>query len=202
MKTEKDYIGDIAAIRNMMERSSKFLSLSGWAGVMAGIYALAGAWLADRYFGYRPAALLDPAIEVPGALLLLALAILVLALGTAILLSSRRAAARKEKIWNTTSQRMLLQMAIPLLSGGILALIFLSQGLNGALAPVTLLFYGLALVNAGSFTYRAIRLLGIIEIILALFAFYFVPYSMLCWALGFGLMHILTGIYLHYTQKR
>src|SRR4030095_704001 len=31
-------------IKSIMERSSRFISLSGWSGVAAGICALAGAW--------------------------------------------------------------------------------------------------------------------------------------------------------------
>jgi predicted lysophospholipase L1 biosynthesis ABC-type transport system permease subunit len=40
MNTQAD---DIKAIREMMEKSSKFLSLSGLSGVVAGCAAIAGA---------------------------------------------------------------------------------------------------------------------------------------------------------------
>ena len=54
MKEEQNYIQDIAEMRSMMERSSKFLSLSGLAGIMAGIYALSGAYIAYKVFYFNP----------------------------------------------------------------------------------------------------------------------------------------------------
>ena len=63
MKEEQKYIRDIAEIRSMMERSSKFLSLSGLAGVMAGIYALAGAFIAYRTFSFNPVEVVDPTLD-------------------------------------------------------------------------------------------------------------------------------------------
>jgi predicted lysophospholipase L1 biosynthesis ABC-type transport system permease subunit len=52
MKEDQDYIRDIAEMRSMMERTSKFMSLSGLAGIMAGIYALAGAMIAYLVFDF------------------------------------------------------------------------------------------------------------------------------------------------------
>lgn len=202
MKTEKDYRSDIAAIRHMMERSSKFLSLSGWAGVMAGLYALGGAWLAYDQFNFNPAEPAYPAILMPMQLIVLAVVILILALGTAVVLSHRKAVKRNERIWNTASRRMLLQMAFPLVAGGLFALILISKDLVGLLTPVTLLFYGLSLVCAGSFTYKEIRFLGIMEILLGLAGACYTAYGLLFWAIGFGLLHILTGVYLHYKYEQ
>ncbi|MCK5705545.1 MAG: hypothetical protein KAI29_30555, partial [Cyclobacteriaceae bacterium] len=48
MKQTKDYLEDISEIRNIMERSSNFISLSGLSGIMAGIYALIGSFIAYR----------------------------------------------------------------------------------------------------------------------------------------------------------
>lgn len=205
MKEEKDYIRDIAEIRSMMERSSKFLSLSGWAGVLAGIYALCGAYIAHRFFHFDPAKPLYDATELPerlSAIIFLACVILVLAVGTAILLSYWKAVKRGEKLWNPTAKRLLVNMAVPLIAGGLLVLVLISRGLIGLVAPVTLLFYGLALYNASRFTYEDIRTLGLIEMGLGLISAYFMGYGLLFWALGFGVMHIIYGIYLHYRYER
>ncbi|MEX2483109.1 MAG: hypothetical protein WED10_01025, partial [Brumimicrobium sp.] len=153
MKEEQDYIQDITEIRSMMERSSKFLSLSGWAGVMAGIYALTGAYIAYAHFQFNP----DEILYASGSfdiqnVILLATLILILAIGTAIFLSSKKANKRGEKVWNATSRRLLVSMSVPLVACGILILVILSKGLIGLIAPLTLLFYGLALYNAGKFT--------------------------------------------------
>ena len=97
---------------------------------------------------------------------------------------------------------MLIHMAVPLVTGGLLLLLLLSAGLVGLLAPFSLLFYGLALYNAGQFTYQEVRTLGLLEIGLGLLGTYFIAYGLLCRALGFGVLHILYGIYIHYKYER
>lgn len=208
MKEEQDYIRDIAEIRSMMERSSKFLSLSGWAGVMAGIYALLGAFLVYRLYHFNPDKI-DYAVTQPSDLssvvqkvVFIAITILVLAIVTAILLSNKKARNRGEQGWNTTTRRMLLDMAIPLVTGGLLILVLLYKGLIGFAAPFSLLFYGLALYNASKFTYAEIRSLGLIQIVLGLFSSYFIIYGLLCWAIGFGVFHIIYGVIMHYKYER
>ncbi|WP_315823524.1 hypothetical protein [Paraflavitalea speifideaquila] len=128
--------------------------------------------------------------------------VLVLAIGTSIFLSVRKAHTRGEKLWNSTAKRLLLNMAVPLVTGGLLLLIFIARGMTGFLAPFTLIFYGLALYNASKFTYEEVRSLGLIEIGLGLLGTCFVGYGLLCWALGFGLVHIIYGIYMHYRYER
>lgn len=208
MKAEQDYIRDIAEMRSMMERSSKFLSLSGWAGIMAGIYALSGAFIAYRILYFNPDEIVYDTIrngELSFSLLkvmLLAITILVLALGTAIFLSIKKAGKRGEKLWNPVTKRLLINMAVPLVAGGILILILVSKGLIGLIAPFTLLFYGLALYNASKFTYEDIRVLGLVEIALGLVSTIFIGYGLIFWALGFGVAHIIYGIYMHYRYER
>jgi uncharacterized membrane protein YidH (DUF202 family) len=195
-------------MRSMMERSSKFLSLSGLAGIMAGIYALAGAYIAYKIFYFNPDEIVYNTIRsgsVSSSLLqviLLAVLILVLALGTAIYLSYKKADKRGEKLWNPTARRLMINMAVPLVVGGLLILILISKGLIGLVAPFTLIFYGLALYNASKFTYEEVRSLGLIEIALGLVSSYFVGYGLLFWALGFGVVHIIYGIYMHYRYER
>lgn len=208
MKEERDYVRDLAEIRAMMERTSKFLSLSGWAGIMAGLYGLAGAYLAYKFiylksgeFTYSP---LKPwtGLDLLVSLTILGLIVLVLALSTAVILSRRKARKRGEAIWNTTSRRLLMNMSVPLLAGGLLILMLISKGYIGFVAPFSLIFYGLALYNASNFTYGEVRMLGLLEILLGLFGMYFVDYGLICWALGFGVLHIVYGIYIHYRYER
>ncbi|HYC29261.1 MAG TPA: hypothetical protein VEB42_10600 [Chitinophagaceae bacterium] len=123
MKEDQDYIRDIAEMRSMMERSTKFLSLSGLAGIMAGIYALAGAFIAWKVFDFEPNETVDNTILLQ--LIGLAAAVLILAIGTAIFLSLRKANKLREKFWNATSRRLALNMSVPLVAGGLLILILL-----------------------------------------------------------------------------
>jgi len=208
MKEEKDYIRDIADIRSMMERSSKFLSLSGWAGILAGIYALSGAFIAYNFLDFNPDQIISDTLNSGSSsssllkVILLALLILILAISTASFLSYRKANKRGEKIWNPTTRRLLVNMAVPLVTGGLLILVLISKGLIGLVAPSTLLFYGLAIYSASKFTYDEVKILGFIEIGLGLISAYFVEYGLLIWALGFGVVHIIYGIYMYYRYEK
>lgn len=208
MKEEKDYIKDISEIRSMMERSSKFLSLSGLAGVMAGVYALAGAFIAYKVFDFNPDAIMYSAEESVSStasltnVIYVALAILILALSTVVFLSGRNAGRKGEKLWNQTTRRLMTDMAVPLAAGGILILILISKGMIGLIAPISLIFYGLALFNASKLTLEEVRVLGIIQVVLGLAGACFVEYGLLIWALGFGAVNIIYGIYMHYKYER
>ncbi len=199
---------DIAEIRSMMERSSKFLSLAGWAGIMAGLYALAGAAIAYFLLHYRPGANSIEQYErgvLPGnftPIILLALAVLVLSVGTAVVLSAKKAAKKGEKIWNATSRRLLAATAVPLAAGGLLILLLMAKELMVLAAPLSLVFYGLALFSASRYTYDDVRSLGLIQVALGLVATLAIEWSLLLWALGFGVVHIIYGIYIHFKYER
>lgn len=208
MKTEQEYIRDLTEIRSMMERSTRFLSLTGWSGIMAGLYALAGAFIAWKLFYLNGSEGIYNSLErqvLSDSVLyqfFLALVILVLAIGTAILLSWRKSTKSGEGLWNSAARRLVINMVIPLATGGILILILISKGLLGLIAPLTLIFYGLALLNASKFTFEEVKYLGIIEIVLGLAASYFIGYGLLFWAAGFGFMHIIYGIYMHLRYEK
>ena len=208
MKEEKDYIKDISEIRSMMERSSRFLSLSGLSGVMAGIYALAGVLVAYLVFGFNPDSVtytITSESDSPANIsnvIFVALVILALALGTVIYLSRRNAGKRGEKIWSTTTRRLLANMMVPLSAGGILIVILIMNNLAGLAAPVSMIFYGLALFTASKMTFEEVKLMGVIQIFLGLVAASFIQYSLIIWALGFGVVNIVYGIFMHYKYER
>ena len=207
MATEEKYINDITEIRSMMERSTRFLSLTGWSGIMAGVYALAGSFLAYRIIsagGSELIPLLVPTGELSSLneLVLLALAVLVFALGTAIILSRLKTRKSGERLWNPASRRLVFNLAVPLVTGGIFIFIMLTMGLIGLIAPASLIFYGLALLNASKFSFEELKYFGIIEIFLGLLASYYFEYGLFFWALGFGIMHIVYGIYMHVKYEK
>jgi hypothetical protein len=204
---ENNYIQDITEIRSMMERSSKFLSLSGWAGILAGIYALAGALIAYKVFDFNPDKVVFNFAEGNTSalyinIILLATLVLFLALGTAIYFSYKRSDKRGEKLWTPTTKRLLANMAVPMAAGGILIIILMVNGLTGLVAPFTLLFYGIALFNASRLTIKEVEILGYVQILLGLAGSLFVEYGLLLWAFGFGVAHIVYGIYMYYRYER
>jgi hypothetical protein len=201
MKKEREYIQDIAQIRNMMERSSKFLSLSGWAGIMAGIYALAGVYLAISLLDFWPDSFYYHT-PFDNEVALLACAVLLISLVTAVYFSYKKASKLKEKIWNTTTKRLLFHLSIPLVSGGFVVLVLMLNDLHGLLIPFSLIFYGLALYSGSKFTMKEVRILGLCQLALGLLAILFISQSIFFWAVGFGLVHIIYGIYMHIRYEQ
>ncbi|MCC6551045.1 MAG: hypothetical protein IT279_13350 [Ignavibacteriaceae bacterium] len=203
MKETQDYLRDLAEIRSMMERSSKFLSLSGWAGIMAGLYALAGTHIAYWNLDFNPDTVFYSAGEsTPGNVVLLGICVLTLAIANAVFVSWQKARKKGESAWNPVSKKMLADMAVPLVTGGGLLLIFLAEGMYGLLIPVTLLFYGLALNSGGRYTFAEIRYMGLVQIFLGLLSMLFIEYSIFIWAAGFGMVHIIYGIYMYFRYEK
>ena len=195
-------LDDLSQIRSIMERSKKYLSLSPWAAIMAGIYALLGAGIVYWKVYYSPEVLYDhvrrgqvssPLLE----LLSIAIAVFVLAAGTALWLNYRKASKAGEKLWSKTAIRLAINFLIPMLAGGVFVLILFLRGYYSLIAASTLLFYGLALLNAGNFTFTDIRSLGISEILIGLLAALFPGKGLFFWALGFGVLHIIYGVMMY-----
>ena len=207
MNQKNDHLQQINEIKSIMERSSRFISLSGLSGVFAGFFALAGAAAFYTYINVRmgyeytrlaqwlPAELdlnfftfcfIDAAIT------------LIMALSFGIFFTTRKAKADGQKIWDKTVLRFLINLFIPLAAGGIFCLIMLFHfGWFGIIPPCTLIFYGLALLNASKYTLDEVRWLGISEIILGLIGCLYIGYGITLWAIGFGILHIIYGLIMY-----
>ena len=198
----QQYIDQLKDIRELMDRSSRFLSLSGLSGILAGVYALIGAFWA--HFLLRDGAYEHVRINGSVFLTLVGIAggVLSLSVITAVILSQRKAAKMGESIWNKSSRRLLINFAIPLATGGIFGILLLRHQHYGLIAAVTLIFYGLALVNASKYTYETLRSLGLAFIVLGMFSEVFPGYGLYFWAAGFGVLHILYGIFMYLKFDR
>ena len=199
----KKYLQDLSEIKNMMNRSSRFISLSGLAGVFAGCYALIGAVIAKILLSENEAVLAnDLNSNLVKNLFLVAIAVLIFAVVTAVLLTTRKARKNQQKIWDNTSRRLLINFFAPLLAGGIFILVLLQYELIGLIAPSMLLFYGLSLVHASKYTFGDLRSLGYANVILGLIATQFIGYGIYFWATGFGIFHIIYGIWMYNKYDR
>ena len=203
MKNNELYLAEIKEIRKMMEQSSRFLSLSGLSGILIGLYALAGTFIAYRMIYFPPSSLFRKVFpgEIADSLVLLGSVILILSLSTVLWLTFRKARKQGNKIWNPGSRLMCLNLAVPLVSGGILILVFVVRGVFSVIAPSCLVFYGLALVNAAKFTHQEIFYMGIFQIILGIFAAIFPGMGLLFWATGFGVIHIIYGAVMYFRYE-
>jgi hypothetical protein len=208
MKKDTDYLQDIEEIRSLMEKSSKFISLSGWAGIFAGVFALMGSYIALTYLDFNPQSLSVDSESDPFqqtqifSVVQLALLVFLLAISFALFFTHRRAKRKDELLWTPTAKRLVISMAVPLFTGGILILLFISKGFIGFVAPFSLLFYGLALFTISKFTFDEVKILGLIEILLGLISVYKVSLGLLFWAIGFGVVHIIYGIYVYFKYER
>ena len=202
---KEKYIEDLKEIKDIMNRSTRFISLSGLSGVSTGITALAGASLAYQTIFKEQDYLVYNAVELSSEsvryLLLIAIGTLILAIGAAIFFTSRNTKKKNQSVWDQQTKRLLINLSIPLITGGLLCLMLLLRGFVGLLPPMALIFYGLALVNASKYTLPEIRSLGLIEIFLGLIAIQFIDYGLLLWAAGFGVIQIIYGLIIQGRYK-
>jgi len=212
MEHQQDQLDAIKDIRSMMERSSRFLSLSGLAGIVVGLIAISGVIVAYNFLGmqFNEPGYYTRIVNSDGSLnntvyqflLTELILLLVVALVVAITLSMRKASAKSLPIWDATAKRLVINMAVPLVAGAIFCCILLFHGHVALILPTTILFYGLAIFNASKYTLHDIRSLGVIEILLGLIAAFYVDYALLFWALGFGVLHIAYGLYIYFKYEK
>jgi hypothetical protein len=193
----ENQLEDLKAIREMMEKSSKFLSLSGKSGIGAGTTALIGATVAYFYILRQPRTIAEPMLIID------AIIVLGIALSLGFYFSYRKSLKRNEKFVSKVLIRIIYNLLLPLLVGGLISIIMITRNQIDEVAGITLIFYGLALINTSKYTYDEIHFLGITEVVLGLLAMIFIKYGIIFWALGFGVCHIIYGIimYLKYDNK-
>ncbi|CAD0008369.1 MULTISPECIES: hypothetical protein [Flavobacterium] len=197
---------DLAHIRSMMERSSRFISLSGLSGVFAGLSALIGGLYVYQLFKANGLDYFDGDHKLYSASLVselvwIALLILVFAFTFGIFFTIRKSQKYNLPIWTSATKKMLLNLAIPLLSGGIFCLALLYHQIYVLVAPVTLIFYGLALVNAEKYTFSDVKYLGYCELVLGFISLFYLGYGLIFWIIGFGILHILYGLVMFKKYK-
>lgn len=207
-----EHLQTLTEIRSLMERSSKFLSLSGLSGVSAGVVALIGSaivymrvrtdWLRVLNYERLPKYGSSTYAEANAFLVQTALLILVVALASGTFFTVRKARRQGLKVWNQASRRLLWALAVPLITGGLFCLGLLHYHLLFLTPPATLVFYGLALLNGSKYTVRDVEYLGYSEIALGLMALFITGYNLLFWTIGFGVLHILYGTAMYWKYDR
>ncbi|MDP4261066.1 MAG: hypothetical protein Q8941_00930 [Bacteroidota bacterium] len=207
---QQDTLQEVKDIRLMMERSSRFISLSGLSGVAAGFFALAGAGIAryfifkNYYFRYNELGNWDEHefIKLKIQLIGLAAAVFAAAFLSAFYFTWKKSSKQGISLWNHTSRRLFWNMIIPLVAGGVFILGMLQYSDWRFISPACLIFYGLALVNASKYTLTDIRYLGYCEIVAGLINMQWVGYGLYFWALGFGALHIIYGVIMWWKYER
>jgi hypothetical protein len=204
MKQEQDPLQALTEIRSIMERSTKFLSLSGLSGIFAGTVALIGAGIAYCFVTDVSKSYEIGTDEIFTFFFQLALGVLALALVGGYYFTFRKAKHNNQQVWDASSKRLLINLLIPLTAGGMFCLVLLIKGFAVLVAPATLVFYGLALVSASKYTLDDIKYLGFCQIVLGLLALMLLSMisSILIWAIGFGVLYIVYGCIMYNKYDR
>jgi predicted lysophospholipase L1 biosynthesis ABC-type transport system permease subunit len=212
MHESREHLQTLTEIRSLMERSAKFLSLSGLSGVSAGVIALAGAavvygrlqtdWF--RLLNYNGLEPYGNSINagIRQFLVTVALVVLGAALLAGFYFTVRKARRQGQTVWNAPSKRLLWAMTVPLATGGVFCLALLYYNLIWLAFPATLIFYGLALLNGSKYTLRDVESLAYCEIGLGLVSLFWPGYNLLAWTVGFGVLHIIYGLAMYYKYER
>ncbi len=198
------HLENLQEIRSIMDRSSRFISLSGLSGICAGTFALMGAYITWQYVNRDYSSFIQHTIDrVPALWFLASVAagVLLLSLITGIFFTTRNAKRKGQKIWDAASRNLLVNLSIPLIAGGLFCWVLLYHAPE-LIAPSTLIFYGLALINASKYTLSDVRYLGFCELIAGFLAAVTPGNGLFFWAFGFGVLHIVYGAIMYFKYER
>lgn len=207
MIEQDEQLQTLHEIRSIMDRSTRFQSLSGLSGIFIGLIALAGAGAVQWYLTvhqlsyaevYRGGVSADAARYI----VLAAAVVFALAAGCAMYFTMLKAQKARQSVWTSQAKRLLINFCLPLAVGGVFCGILFYHGIGYLIAPAMLIFYGLALFNASKYTFADLRSLGLCEIALGVVGCFVVEYGLLAWVLGFGLLHILYGGIMYYKYEK
>lgn len=214
MSEHQQSLEDLQHIKKMMERSSRFISLSGLSGIAAGSCALIGAAVAYPYVYGRKAIFIDEvagnALAMSGHftvilytwLFWIAAVTFAAAVLTAFIFTYIRSKKQHIPLWGNSAKRLMINVAVPLVVGGLFLIKLIQANDIGLIAPACLIFYGLALVNASKYSLNELRYLGYGQLILAMLNLKFVGYGFYFWAIGFGVLHIIYGAVMWYRYEK
>jgi len=208
MPNRNEPIQALEEIKQIMDRSSRFVTLSGWSGVAAGICALAAAWLAAKRLNgyvineadYAPSPVSDNNLNHD--LLLLAIITFAAAFFFAFLFTYLRSRKTGVPVWGFTARKVMINVAVPMIVGALFIWRITDIGMYGLVTPSCLIFYGLALINGSKYTVSEVRYLGYLELVLGIVNLWETRYGLYFWAAGFGVLHILYGIVMWNKYER
>lgn len=206
MKKHEEQLAAIEEMRNLMDRATRFRTISGLSAMVAGVLAIICVAFVSLHTGIRflEAGAFDrmlrgtKAMEVQLSFIFL----LITSISFGIYLAARNARLKGHLPWDSAAKRLALHMSIPLLAGGIFSVLIFQYSLFGLIPAITLLFYGLALFSASHYTLDTVRFLGISQIFLGLLATAWLAYGLVIWVMGFGVLHLIFGVYIYLKYER
>ena len=205
MNDQTHHLDTLQDIKQMMERSSRFISLSGLSGIAAGICALVGAWLARGMIMEYTISSGAPSQDLSSLrsdLVRVAIITFIAAFILAFIFTYLRSKKTNTPVWGTMARRVMINVAIPMIAGGLYLMALINEGVYGYIAPGCLIFYGLAILNASKYTLTEVRYLAYGLLLLGIINLSFIGYGIYFWALGFGVLHIIYGSIMWWKYER
>ena len=174
-------IDNVRYIREMMERSSSFTAVPGYGGMLMGATAIVAAYISNRQV-----------FTVDALAVWLVEAFLALAIG--LLAMWQKSKIAKESLLSAPARKFAFGFVPPLVVGVVIVLGLWANGHYYVMAPVCILTYGAAVVCGGSFSVRAVPIMGWCFIALGAVAFALPSnYGNLMMGATFGLVHVIFG---------
>ena len=212
MNNGKEPVQALEEIKQMMDRGSRFVSLSGWSGIAAGICALIAAWVADKKLDQYGINKIDYSksgytnngdfLQFQRDLVILAVITFIAAFSLAFLFTWLRSRKTGVPVWGFTARKVIINVAVPMIVGALFILFIIDLGVYDLVAPACLLFYGLALINGSKYTVSEVRYLGYLQVLLGITSLWVTGYDLYFWAAGFGVLHILYGVMMWNKYER
>ncbi|HRE10489.1 MAG TPA: hypothetical protein PK605_06225 [Ignavibacteria bacterium] len=208
MESNRQHLKNLTEIRSLMERSSSFISLSGLSGISAGIMGLIAAYILHqklfRFMDYTKSPMISAQTREEFIFfgITVSAAVLIVTFLAAIFFTARKAKKSGLPVWDGSAKRLVVNLFIPLITGGVFCLILIYQYFDWLVLPSMLVFYGLALLNAGKFTLSEIKWLGVSEIALGLVSMLFLNHAIYFWGAGFGLLNIIYGMVMYFKYEK
>ena len=204
---KEEQLNSLQDIKNLMERSSRFSSLSGVSAISAGIIAILGCLYAAFHleisiFAQAQGIMIRNNTAAEKAtitfLIITGLVVFFFALTSFLFFANQKAKKHNIKLFNSTGRKFISHGLIFLFTGGLFAAVLFYYGFYLLIVPSLLIFYGMALINISKFSFNTIRNFGILEIILGFILCLMPVYALLFFFIGFGLLHIIYGLILHF----
>ena len=206
MEVKNEPLQELLHIKKMMERSTKFSSVSGMSSVAAGICALLGIWLVVRSIAeWKASHIQDPGAPIEDLatrLLVIAVTTFAAALISSFIFVYLRCKKLDIPVLGMSARRVIINMAIPLVMGSLFIFRLATSGDYKLIPPACLIFYGLALINASKYTLDEIRYLGFAELLIGILNLWILGYGLIFWGIGFGLMHIIWGVIIWWKYEK
>ena len=209
MNEQHQSLETLKDIKNMMERSSRFISLSGWSGIAAGLCAVVAAYITSQRINcWTIGDCLFPRLYSPGSaslkveLFAIGVITFVVAFISAFAFTYYRSRKNNTPIWSVTVRRLMWNVMIPLVAGALFLIRMIQLEQYELIAPGCLIFYGLALINASKYTLGEIRYLGFGQLALGILNLWMIGYGLHFWVIGFGILHIIYGSLMWWRYER